>query len=223
MKPIGNIQIWLKRDAGKTRLEQSRSVRLLLQQACAHNDVELPGNFLSLPGPTLMAHIKNECDLSTSLSHCRGMAAIALGTGQLGLDCEQQGKERNWTGIARTFFTPAESRNISRRAKADQEATFLLHWVLKEAYIKATGGGLFGDLNKLSVSGTRSITVHRKASGDIRPWWAWQFDFMDCHFGVCSQQATEPTLQFFIIEANERAAYRDISDYITARPMRQAP
>lgn len=80
--------------------------------------------------------------LFTSISHVGTSLAVAVGRDALGLDLEAPGRERDWLGLARTMFSPAELQVVSAAAQADREAVFLTFWTLKEAWAKRSGRGL---------------------------------------------------------------------------------
>lgn len=218
MNPSNNIQIWVKPLTDSKRAEQSRSVRLLLEQACDTRGVKLPSNFLSLSGLELIEHLDEKHRLSTSLAHSRGMVAVALGTGRLGLDIEQSGKKRNWIGIAKAFFTTDEAEKIQSVSIRQQEIEFLRHWVLKEARVKACKGGVFGDLNKLAICESGKLRISEASGAPAEPWRGWHATYGNFHIGICCQQNLEPNIQFY---ATGNHNIRNVTDDITMTPFHQ--
>lgn len=83
-----------------------------------------------------------------SLSHSRELAAVATGGRPLGIDIEPGQRKPDWTGVARRWFSPVEQEWLFR---ADDPFSFLQVWTLKEAWLKATGRGIAGNLQTLEV------------------------------------------------------------------------
>ena len=94
-----------------------------------------------------------------SIAHCVGLVAVALSEARIGVDCEACGRQRRWLKIAEQFFSDGEFRSIARAPTSSQERLFLRHWVLKEAYIKAIRGSVFGDLNRLQLTGNNRVLL----------------------------------------------------------------
>jgi|SRR5665213_250939 len=92
-------------------------------------------------------------DLRFNLSHTRGFVACAVSLGiTLGIDVEPLSRAATGADIAKRFFSPSEL-SILRAVNEDrQAATFLRFWTLKEAFIKATGEGLYRPLDSFSFS-----------------------------------------------------------------------
>lgn len=93
-----------------------------------------------------------------SLSHTRGVAAVAIGEGaDIGVDVEAQRAEtrsstaRDDLALARRFFAPEEIACLEARTGEERRDAFLALWTLKEAVIKATGQGLSAPLDGFSL------------------------------------------------------------------------
>jgi phosphopantetheine--protein transferase-like protein len=164
---------------------QSYKARLLLRLALSRAKLSISDPLLALPGTELIKSIREQFGIETSITHCSEMVGIALGRTKLGLDCEALGRKRNWLGIADQFFTPMEADVIRRADAVEQERLFLQHWTLKEAFIKAIQGSIFGDLNQLTLlNGSKFQLMTQKHE----PWHAWQIDASNCLISICSQQ-----------------------------------
>ncbi len=115
-----------------------------------------------LPGP-----------LSFNLSHSGDYAAIAVATNRsIGVDLELMRPDIGHEGIARRFFTERECAWLDSQSPADRIRGFYRLWVVKEAFLKAGGVGLSGELSKVEVSFPASI---RWAS----PWAARELDLVE--------------------------------------------
>ncbi len=95
----------------------------------------------------------------------------------IGIDIEQTQANRDYTALARRFYTAAESRLID---SSDNDSLFYKMWVLKEAAVKARGMKLLAGLDRfeclLSENGDLKIRdklEHADDSGwSIRQWQA---------------------------------------------------
>ena len=81
-----------------------------------------------------------------SVSHSYNHAVIALCDKPVGIDLEyydKNGRLKKYSSVLKRF-TEREKQEIG-----DSFAAFFINWVIKEAYIKMTGGTLAKDLKKL--------------------------------------------------------------------------
>lgn len=67
----------------------------------------------------------------------------------LGLDIEPRARHPHWQKVVRRWFTPDEQAWL---LSADCCEDFLRVWTLKEAWLKATGRGIAGNLQTLEVT-----------------------------------------------------------------------
>ncbi len=82
-------------------------------------------------------------DLRFNLSHARQLAACVIARHvDVGIDVECLDRKVDIVSIADRYFAPSESAQLARLTGHDQELRFLEYWTLKEAYVKAQGGGL---------------------------------------------------------------------------------
>ncbi len=81
-----------------------------------------------------------------SISHGGDIVACAVvDAGEVGIDVEFPGRPRNISGIADRYFSAEEAEWLATRTPDH----FYMLWVLKEAWLKATGTGIAGGLDKL--------------------------------------------------------------------------
>ena len=93
-------------------------------------------------------------DLRFSLTHTRGMVAIALAYGtEIGIDVEARERMgRLDLEIADSHFTPEEVQALRTLPHEDaRRDRFLRLWTLKESFVKATGRGLSQPLDEFTV------------------------------------------------------------------------
>jgi len=92
--------------------------------------------------------------VDVSLSHTRGMAAVAIAAGlDVGVDVESVLRPRDAVKVAERFFAPQEAALV--RGQSDlvlQSEVFFALWTLKEAVVKADGRGLARGLDSFVVS-----------------------------------------------------------------------
>jgi 4'-phosphopantetheinyl transferase len=84
-----------------------------------------------------------------SLSHSQGLSACATrADSPIGLDLEPCQRHAQWQKVVKRWFSPVEQEWLFRE---DDSNTFLKVWTLKEAWLKATGRGIAGNLQTLEV------------------------------------------------------------------------
>ncbi len=80
--------------------------------------------------------------IAFNLSHSGGHGLIAIAVnGPLGIDLEERKPGRNFEGIGKRVYGPAERRLLARADGPRKAAFFYRLWTLKEALIKALGTG----------------------------------------------------------------------------------
>ncbi|MGC8119756.1 4'-phosphopantetheinyl transferase family protein [Marinobacter sp. VGCF2001] len=120
--------------------------RWLIRQALAQASGQAPAACYPVEGrPTASASPKG---LHLSLSHSRGLTACAVGPGALGIDLEPSQRSSDWARVTRRWFSAVEQEWL---LKANDPFQFLKVWTLKEAWLKATGRGIAGNLQTLEV------------------------------------------------------------------------
>lgn len=88
-----------------------------------------------------------------SVSHIRGLVAVALSNVAVGVDVEAVRGLPDMEAIAREFLAPDVLRSWEATAcEAERSAMFYRYWTLGEAFIKATGEGLSQGLQGCSFS-----------------------------------------------------------------------
>jgi 4'-phosphopantetheinyl transferase len=91
-------------------------------------------------------------DLRFNLSHSGNLVLLAITQDrELGIDVEFIKESTAGPEIAERFFSEAEVAELHGLPEEMRQAAFFAGWTRKEAYIKATGVGLFGALDRFSV------------------------------------------------------------------------
>jgi len=110
-----------------------------------------------------------------NLSHSSNFAALAVSAqAEIGIDIETI-RPRNFLAIAERYYHADELKQLLETAEAEQEQLFFKLWTLKEAFFKATGGGISSGLDKaIFDTKSKNITAHFAAElGEHET--AWQF------------------------------------------------
>ena len=101
-----------------------------------------------------------------NVSHSGEMVAVAFAPAAVGVDIERQRGMDDIHRVAARFFSPAEAERV--RLAAGAEAEFFRIWTMKEAVVKAAGGGVSIPLGAFTVPRTapqpEPIVVHSDAS-----------------------------------------------------------
>jgi 4'-phosphopantetheinyl transferase len=94
-----------------------------------------------------------QLDLRFNLSHSGDRMLVAVAVGRdVGVDLELVGRDRDFAGIARHFFSPNEVAALTALPERERRAAFYRCWTRKEAYIKACGTGLAMRLDDFDVA-----------------------------------------------------------------------
>jgi len=89
--------------------------------------------------------------LCFSLSHTKGLSVVGVTReGEIGADVEQADRSVHAAELSRRFFSPEETAALEKLPPGRLQGQFPLYWTLKEAYVKALGGGLSHPLDSFS-------------------------------------------------------------------------
>jgi 4'-phosphopantetheinyl transferase len=138
--------------AGQLRFARRFYLRLIL------------GAYLGVPGLAVRLNRKNRgkpvldatehsARLHFSMAKSEDCLLIGFSTSSyLGVDLEPAWRRaRNALGVARRYFSPAESSALEAMPPSDQDAAFLRAWACKEAVVKASGQGIANQLCRFSI------------------------------------------------------------------------
>ena len=91
--------------------------------------------------------------LSFNLSHSHGLALVALTHGpEIGVDIEQVRPFPDVDVLVAGEFSPAERSAFEALSAESRNEAFFRSWVCKEAFLKATGDGLYRPLADIEVT-----------------------------------------------------------------------
>lgn len=99
---------------------------------------------------------------SLSLSHSHGLVACVASTASgVGVDIEPVSRHSQWQKVVRRWFSEHEQQWLLGN---DRVEDFLQVWTLKEAWLKATGRGIAGNLQTLEVRADGSLQGDQPAN-----------------------------------------------------------
>jgi 4'-phosphopantetheinyl transferase len=127
-------------------------------------------NACGKPSPVLEP---GEPDLRVNLSHTRGLVAVAIAHGRdVGVDVEWMARDNLTRNLALEVFAPTECEAVAVCPEKDLRETLFAFWTLKEAYIKARGGGLSIPLDSFAFTlDPLRITFAAPGGDDPARWW----------------------------------------------------
>lgn len=125
-------------------------------------------------------NLSTPTSISFNLSHSQDLALYAISQINLiGIDLEYIRPMPDAKNLAKRFFSPQEYNFISQLPAQQQQETFFKIWTCKEAYLKATGEGLAGGLEKVEVGLNPEKPIHFfSINGNVQeasPWYLHQF------------------------------------------------
>jgi 4'-phosphopantetheinyl transferase len=122
---------------------------------------------------------------SVSIAHSGDTVICAVtDQGDIGIDIEVPGRRRNTKGIADNYFAEDEAAWLATQPND----RFYMLWVLKEAWLKATGSGLAGGLDSLSCIVTPPDIVARIVDHELKGLSLYSAD--DALIGLATTKAT---------------------------------
>jgi 4'-phosphopantetheinyl transferase len=121
--------------------------------------------------------------LNFNLSHSHAVSLLAVIQGrEIGVDVEHVREDFTFDEVAERFFTPAEVVSLRALPSRLQREAFYKCWTSKEAFLKAKGTGLSGELDEVEIVLTDEECVQIK--GTVPNWYLIQFDPCDGYVGA---------------------------------------
>lgn len=114
-------------------------------------------------------YLVTDSTLQFNLSHSRDLILYAITHNRaVGLDVEYLRELPNAVKIAQRFFSPEEAELLSNFPQNKQSLAFFQGWTSKEAFLKATGEGIAGNLGRVKVELNPSLPPRLLPDGS--PW-----------------------------------------------------
>jgi 4'-phosphopantetheinyl transferase len=135
-----------------------------LQIDPAQLSFELGGN-----GKPKLSPVLASAGVDFNLSHSNEMALLAVTHGQeLGVDIEYVKPDFKFEEIAERFFTAREVAALRALPSELQRQAFFKCWTCKEAFLKAKGTGLSGELDEVEI--TRGAADRVRIGAGVPGW-----------------------------------------------------
>lgn len=153
------------------------SAHSLLRKLLSHYCAKAPQSWKFVKGvngkPYIDSVDSNESNVGFNLSHTRGLVACGVVRGhEIGVDVERVDRAPATLDIAQRYFSKTEYDMLLRTELSERFIRFIELWALKEAYIKATGGGLSEPLNSFgfNFSGRSGLAFNAPGGADSSQW-----------------------------------------------------
>lgn len=132
----------------------------------------------SVYGKPTLVEPDNYKSLRFNLTHTDDLViCIVSRAGEVGVDAEETSRSVDVLPLARYFLSRRQEARLASLPACDRAARFFEQWVLKEAYVKATGKGLARAPERLTVEqddngepvavGRCQFSVHRPSPNHV--------------------------------------------------------
>jgi len=141
-----------KFDIHRHRYIASRGIlRIILSKYLNIDPFEVNFHYSSKGKPQIIV-AQNQTNLEFNLSNSQDLSLYGITKkNALGIDVEYTRKMSDMEQIANRFFTPKECQILQSVSEAEKTDIFFQLWTAKEAYLKCTGQGITGGLDKFEV------------------------------------------------------------------------
>lgn len=141
---------------------------------------------------------EDRLNLQFNLSHSEDLAVYAITQNKkIGIDVEYINSKNDCLDIARRFFSAKEIKTIEAATKAERSQLFFQFWTAKEAYLKATGEGLSGSLDKVEMNLEKGKYIYTIDGKNIPNWQLYKFEPIEKYLAtVAVEIETEGLLNF---------------------------
>lgn len=144
------------------------ALRLLLSQYVNVSSSDL-NFFTNANGKPFLAAAPAAVNIQFNLSHSYEVVVIGVTRGrEIGVDVERVREEFAFDEVAQRFFTPREVAALNALPIRLQREAFYKSWTSKEAFLKAKGTGLSGELDEVEILFTPEEGV--RVNGTISNW-----------------------------------------------------
>nr|ASV46812.1 4'-phosphopantetheinyl transferase [uncultured bacterium]ASV47024.1 4'-phosphopantetheinyl transferase [uncultured bacterium] len=141
--------------------------------------------------------------LRFNISHTCGLVAcLVVAEADCGVDVEMFDRPTDVTRLAKNVLSPGEYWRLSTFPAPERAKIFFRYWTLKEAYVKARGGGISLPLDKCTFE------FHREG---IRVWFDSLLDDNAASWQFAQWSPTEKHLLAVALRGGPRADYRIVS------------
>ena len=147
-------------------------------------------------GKPKLAAIYSKKKITFNLSHSHEVTLIGVAkTQEIGVDVEWMRKDFAFGEVAERFFTRREVALLHSLPEDVQREAFYKCWTSKEAFLKAKGTGLSGDLDEVQINFSPDAGV--RVNGTIPNWTLVELKPCDGYVGALVVQRSECQLKCF--------------------------
>ncbi|MCH9693208.1 MAG: 4'-phosphopantetheinyl transferase superfamily protein [Gammaproteobacteria bacterium] len=109
--------------------------------------------------------------LGFNITHTRGCIGVAIGAGQdCGIDIEAISNVRDSDHLRHNLLTQDEKSHMATIPATQRSNLLARLWTLKEAYLKAQGGGLSTPPNTVGIATAGGVPVLDASVSDAHKW-----------------------------------------------------
>ncbi|HXV84574.1 MAG TPA: 4'-phosphopantetheinyl transferase superfamily protein [Candidatus Binatia bacterium] len=141
-----------------------------------------------------LVHANNKLEFNLSHSHEVSLIAVTEGR-EIGVDVEWVKEDFAFGEVAQRFFTGKEVAELKALPTELQRRTFYRCWSSKEAFLKAKGTGLSGELDEVEILFTPGEDV--RISGTIPNWTLIELNPSDGYVGALATEGSKCRLECF--------------------------
>jgi 4'-phosphopantetheinyl transferase len=137
---------------------------------------------LGAHGKPRLVSIQAKGIIQFNLSHSHNLALIVVAEGEIGVDIEWMKEDFPVMEVAQRFFTGKEIAALAALPIHLQSEAFYKCWTSKEAFLKAKGTGLSGELDEVEIMLTPE--KHVRIRGTVSNWSLYELHPSDGYAGA---------------------------------------
>jgi 4'-phosphopantetheinyl transferase len=161
-------------------------------------------------GKPALTKVPGQCWLQFNLSHSGDVALIALTwRREIGVDVEYVKQDFPFHEVAEHFFTAREVTALCALPEPLQRQAFYKCWTSKEAYLKAKGTGLSGELDEVEILLRYEQSVRIK--GSVPNWTLVELPAPDNYRAALVVEGDECRVQCFQWQQHVESGHADHS------------
>jgi 4'-phosphopantetheinyl transferase len=146
-------------------------------------------NYSDRSKPSLANNLLN---IQFNVSHSEDIAVYAITRDRrIGIDIEYLNEKYDCLNIARRFFSGREFEAIASLIGKERSQLFFKLWTAKEAYLKGTGEGLSGSLDKVEINLNKGRLIYAIDGQNNLNWQLEQLDLVENYLAAVAVEIRE--------------------------------
>ncbi len=142
--------------------------------------------------------VNNLLNIQFNVSHSENIAVYAVTKNRIiGIDIEYLNEKHDCLNIAQRFFSVREFEAINQLTGKARSRLFFQLWTAKEAYLKATGEGLSGSLDKVEINSDRGRSIYAIDGKNNFNWQLKQLDLAEDYLATVAVEIKKEKLLIF--------------------------